>query len=166
MVKWKKKKAEEPYSVLDKLGMAWTVYNGFFCVLGVVLFFIGLFAWGYLLTARDAQIRRILIAESVVIILTLLGSIVRILYFRYEENILRHVQLTVAASGVMAVIGYYIAGIHILAAAAAPEAEVFYSMMEFFVFLGVAVILNFIPSLMIAVLMWIFVRIFGKPTEQ
>lgn len=165
MVKWKKKKPEEIYSVLDKLGMAWTVYNGFFCVLGVVLFFIGLFAWGYLLTARDAQIRRIRIVEAVVIVLTLIGSIARILYFRYEENILRHIQLTVVAAGAMAVIGYYMAGIHILAEAAAPGAEVFYFMLEFFVFLGVAVILNFIPSLIMAVMMWVFVRIFGKPME-
>lgn len=148
---------------LHALGDAWTLYNAFFLVVGVILFFAGLFGWGYVIAEGGASCRKLLIVEIIVQLLVLVGSVFRIGMFDYEEKILFHIRATLAVDTLVSVIGFYIAGIHIMAVSGAQQAESFYIIIDFFVQLLIAVVLGFLPSIIIAVLMWVLVRIFGKP---
>ena len=141
----------------EEIGNAWTMYQTLFLIIGIVLFFLGLFGWGYVLAERNGTCSRLLKAEIIVQLLMLAGSIFRIGFFDYEENIGFHIKATLVS-----VVAFLIAGIHILSAENVGSAASFYYIMDFFVQLVMALILAFLPSLILAVLMWVVVRIFGQ----
>ena len=125
-------------------------------------FLLGLFGWGYVLAERNGTCSRLLKAEIIVQLLMLAGSIVRIGFFDYEENIGFHIRATLAVDTLVSVVAFLIAGIHILSVENVGSAASFYYIMDFFVQLVMALILAFLPSLILAVLMWTVVRIFGQ----
>lgn len=145
------------------LGDAWTLYHTIELIIAIILFFIGLFGWGYIISANDETTRELLIVEVIVQVAVLAGSIIRIGIFDYEENIRFHIRATFAVDVLLSVIGYYIAGIHVFRLTGAVQAEVFYYIMDFFVELLIGAVLGFLPSIIIAVLMWALVRIFARP---
>ena len=138
----------------EEIGNAWTMYQTLFLIIGIVLFFLGLFGWGYVLAERNGTCSRLLKAEIIVQLLMLAGSIVRIGFF--------HIRATLAVDTLVSVVAFLIAGIHILSVENVGSAASFYYIMDFFVQLVMALILAFLPSLILAVLMWTVVRIFGQ----
>ena len=137
----------------EEIGNAWTMYQTLFLIIGIVLFFLGLFGWGYVLAERNGTCSRLLKAEIIVQLLML---------FDYEENIGFHIRATLAVDTLVSVVAFLIAGIHILSVENVGSAASFYYIMDFFVQLVMALILAFLPSLILAVLMWTVVRIFGQ----
>ena len=115
-----------------------------------------------MLAERNGSCSRLLKAEIIVQLLMLAGSIFRIGFFDYEENIGFHIKATLAVDTLVSVVAFLIAGIHILSAENVGSAASFYYIMDFFVQLVMALILAFLPSLILAVLMWVVVRIFGQ----
>lgn len=158
----RRSKRKMPSRLLEEMGNAWTLYQTLFLVIGIVLFFLGLFGWGYVLAEKNGNCSQILKVEIIVQILMLVGSIARIGFFDYEENIGFHIKATLAVNTLVSVITFLIAGIHILSAENMGNAASFYYIIDFFVQLVIALILAFLPSLILAVLMWTVVRIFGQ----
>ena len=76
----------------EEIGNAWTMYQTLFLIIGIVLFFLGLFGWGYVLAERNGTCSRLLKAEIIVQLLMLAGSIFRIGFFDYEENIFTYLR--------------------------------------------------------------------------
>ncbi len=160
----KKKKGKcEIDDIISTLGDAWTLYHGFGLIVGIILFFVGLFAWGYVISQSGGSCRKLLIAEVIVQVIVLVGSFLRIGFFDYDEGIIRHILITFATDSVLSVIGFYLAGIHILQVTGDAQAEAFYYIMDFLLELLLAMALGFLPALLIAVLMWVLVRVFGRP---
>lgn len=148
---------------MNRLGEAWTLYHAAALVMGIILFFVGLFAWGYVIAESGGSCKKILTVELVVQAVMLLGSILRIGFFDYEERILFHIRVTYAVNVLISVIGYYIANIHVMQVTGAVQTESFYYIIDFCVEILIAMALGFLPSIIIAVLMWVLVRIFAKP---
>ena len=88
----------------EEIGNAWTMYQTLFLIIGIVLFFLGLFGWGYVLAERNGTCSRLLKAEIIVQLLMLAGSIVRIGFFDYEENIGFHIRATLAVDTLVSVV--------------------------------------------------------------
>lgn len=154
-----------PGRLWEEMGNAWTLYQTLFLIIGIVLFFLGLFGWGYVLAERNGNCSRLFKAEIIVQLLMLGGSIVRIVFFDYEENIGFHIKATLAVDTLVSVITFLIVGIHILSVENVGSAASFYYIMDFFVQFVMALILAFLPSLILALLMWTVVRIFGQPMK-
>lgn len=93
----------------EEIGNAWTMYQTLFLIIGIVLFFLGLFGWGYVLAERNGTCSRLLKAEIIVQLLMLAGSIVRIGFFDYEENIGFHIRATLAVDTLDFVVAFLIA---------------------------------------------------------
>ena len=110
----------------EEIGNAWTMYQTLFLIIGIVLFFLGLFGWGYVLAERNGTCSRLLKAEIIVQLLMLAGSIVRIGFFDYEENIGFHIRATLAVDTLVSVVAFLIAGIHILSVENVGSATSFY----------------------------------------
>lgn len=146
----------------EEMGNAWTLYQTLFLIIGIILFFLGLFGWGYVLAERNGSCSRLLKAEIIVQILMLVGSIARIGFFDYEDKIGFHIKATLAVDTLFSVAAFLIAGIHILPMENTGSVASFYYIMDFFVQLVMALILAFLPALILAVLMWVVVRIFGQ----
>lgn len=159
----KRRKNSRLDDLIATLGDAWTLYHAIALVAGIILFFAGLFAWGYVISESGGSCKRLLRVEIVVQAVMLIGSIVRIGLFDYEENISFHIQVTFAVNVLVSVVGYYIANIHVMQVTGAVQTEAFYYIIDFFVEILIAAALGFLPSIVIAVLMWVLVRIFAKP---
>lgn len=141
----------------------WTAYYVIELIAAIVLFFGGLLGWGYVISESGGSLKRLLIAEIVVQAVVLAGSIFRIGFFDYEEHIRYHIRLTFAVDTLLSVIGYYIANIHVMKVTGAVPAEIFYYIIDFLVEILIAMVLGFLPSVIIALLMWVLVRIFARP---
>lgn len=159
----KRRKKNRLEDLVTMLGDAWTFYHAAALVIGVILFFVGLFGWGYVISESGGSCKRLLIVELVVQGVMLLGSILRIGWFDYEENILFHIRITYAVDVLVSVVGYYIANIHVMQVTGTVQTEAFYYIIDFFVEVLIAMVLGFLPSIIIAVLMWVLIRIFAKP---
>lgn len=149
--------------MLHDVGDAWTFYNAFFLIIGIILFFVGLFGWGFVFAERQESCRKLLTVEILVQILVLVGSIVRIGFFDYEDRIGFHIRATLIVDSLVSVIGFCIANIHIIPIPEQMQAEAFYRIIDFFIQFMIAVALGFLPSLIIALFMWVLVRTFGDP---
>lgn len=158
----RKKDKKRTDDALKKLGDAWTLYNGFMILVGTVLFFSSLLAWGYVASEAKGACRSILIVESVVQGIVLVGSILRIGLFDYEDRLSFHVAMTLLVSTVFTLIGFLIADIHILEIKGNLQTASFQYLTDFLIQILVAAVLGFLPSLLIASFMWLIVRIFGK----
>lgn len=157
-----KKKKKRTDDALKRLGDAWTLYNAFLIILGIVLFFSSLLAWGYVIAEAKGACRSILRVEIVVQILVLAGSILRIGMFDYEEHFAFHVAMTLFVSTVFTLIGFLIAGIHILEIKGTLQTASFQYMTDFLIQILAAIVLGFLPALLTATLMWLIVRTVAK----
>ena len=129
-------------------------------ILGI-LFLIGVVAWVLLLTLVSGPSQtKILIIQLIVSIILRAANICAICFVGYD-GFGRTMWLTWVAGIVFSIIGFYIAGIPMM-----PLAQGKTWLLKFFLelifYIPVAAVLTVIPALIINVLMWLIMNIFGK----
>lgn len=133
-------------------------------IAGIVLtlFFTGgILVWIYLFSMDNDTARKILIVEAVVNVILMLVNIYCILRVGYD-GFLRNLGMTWLLNVVLTIIGFYIGHIHLLAAAANDQSVLLHGFLEFLVFALLTALMAVVPTLIICLLMWLIMAIFGK----
>lgn len=133
-------------------------------IAGIVLtlFFTGgILVWIYLFSMDNDTARKILIVEAVVNVILMLVNIYCILRVGYD-GFLRNLGMTWLLNVVLTIIGFYIGHIHLLAAAANDQSVLLHGFLEFLVFVLLTALMAVVPTLIICLLMWLIMAIFGK----
>lgn len=132
---------------------------GFAVGIFTALFFLGgIFVWFCLFAMAEAGPVLILeLVVNVVVFLVNLYAICRIGYDGFEKNL----KVTYTGEIFLTIIGFYIGGIHFLKIPAGGTDPV-YRFLEFLVFVIFAVFAAVLPSVIIALIMWLVMSVFGK----
>ncbi len=131
-----------PFQTVSSLSAVAGVFGALFCVGGVVI-------WFYVLGMDSAFSHKIMAVEAVVSLILLGLNIFGICRIGYD-GFLRNVAATGSIHLVLATAGFYLTGLELTEGA-----------MEFAIFVGIAALLAVLPTLVIAVVVWGIMALFG-----
>lgn len=141
-------------------------FSGMFSglLLGIIigiLFLVGVVAWVLLLTLVSGSSQtKILVIQLIVSIILLAANICMICFVGYD-GFGKTMWVTWVAGIVLSIIGFYIAGIPMM-----PLAQGRSGLLKFFLelvfYIPVSAALTVIPTLIINILMWLIMNIFGN----
>lgn len=128
-------------------------------ILGTLFILGTILAWVYLFSLNRSDSGRVLLVEGIVLFLLLAGNIFTICRIGYD-GFFKNMAVTWAVGSVLSAVGFYMADIHVLAV---PEGgKLLWGVMDFLLILGGALFLSCVPALIICVVMWGIMYIFGK----
>lgn len=129
-------------------------------ILLALFFTAGILVWIYLFSMDNATARKILVVEAVVNVILLAVNLFCILRVGYD-GFLKNLGMTWLLNIVLTIIGFYICHIHLLAAAADGQSALLHGFLEFLVFVLLTALMAVVPTLIISLLMWLIMAIFG-----
>lgn len=129
-------------------------------ILLALFFTAGILVWIYLFSMDNETARKILVVEAVVNVILLAVNLFCILRVGYD-GFLRNLGMTWLLNIVLTIIGFYIGHIHLLAAAADGQSVLLHGFLEFLVFVLLTALMAVVPTLIISLLMWLLMAIFG-----
>ncbi len=132
-------------------------------VILIILFVAGIFLWLYVFALGDQTCRQILFIEIIVSIIILAGCLYGICRLGYEDNLWLNIKLNYLISFILSMIGFYISRIPIISRPDSARAEVLFYVIQFIVYALISASMAMIPVLVICVLIWIIMKIFGRP---
>lgn len=131
-------------------------------VIGIViaiLFVIGVFSWVVLLSS-DGDKTSMYIVLGIVSLILLAGNIYGICRIGYD-GFSRSMWVTWVAGIVMTVFGFFIGNVQILAVNG-NENRLAHGLLEMLVFIPVSMVLTIVPVVIISVIAWLIINIFGQ----
>lgn len=128
----------------------------------MTLFFTGgILVWIYLFSMDNDMARKILVVEAIVNVILLLVNLYCILRVGYD-GFLRNLGMTWLLNVVLTIVGFYMGHVHLLAAAADGQSILLHGFLEFIVFVLLTALMAVVPTLIISLLMWLIMAIFGR----
>lgn len=124
-----------------------------------IFFVIGIFSWVFLLSSEGDK-TSIYVVLAIVSILLLAGNIYGICRIGYD-GFVRGMWISWVAGIVMTVIGFFIGNVHILAMNAAED-SFSHALLEMLVFIPISMVLTIVPVVIISVITWLIINIFGQ----
>ncbi len=124
-----------------------------------LMFLGGILVWFFLFSLDGWVSRKIFQVELVVNVILLAANVFAICRIGYD-GFVRNTSVTLVFNLLLAVIGFYLAGVHILPVPAGGM-EWAFKAAEFFVFFVLAILMSMVPTLVICLVMWLIMAVFG-----
>lgn len=145
-------------------GISWLPYPlfdqrpGFFLGIAFSLMLIlGVLFWYLLFELRTPEAGRILAVAICVDVITLAVNIYMICRVGYE-SFLHDFGISYSLNLILSIIGLYIARVELIAN---PDGSQMIAVWRFFLFVFISALMNLLPTILICLLMWIIMSIFG-----
>lgn len=119
----------------------------------------GILVWFFLFSMDGWVSRKIFQVELIVNVILLAANVFAICRIGYD-GFVRNTSVTLVFNLVFAMIGFYLAHVHILPVPAGGMEWIFKAA-EFFLFFVLAVLMSMVPTLVICLVMWLIMAIFG-----
>lgn len=129
-------------------------------VAAVLLFLGGVLVWFVLFSLKGELSRQILTIEIVVNVILLAVNIYAICRIGYD-GFVKNGLVTWSLNVILAMAGFYLTGLKMLKISAAGM-EWLTDFMEFMVFLLLASLMSLVPTLLICLVMWLVMAVFGE----
>ncbi|HIS46828.1 MAG TPA: hypothetical protein IAB46_04545 [Candidatus Scybalocola faecigallinarum] len=133
---------DSPFRTISNISAAAGVLATLFCIGGVVI-------WFYVLGRSGEISHKILVVEIVVSLILLALNIFGICRIGYD-GFLKSAAATGVIHVVLTTIGFYLAGLELMDGA-----------MRFAIYLGIAALMAVLPTMVISVIMWGIMALFG-----
>ncbi|HIZ45030.1 MAG TPA: hypothetical protein H9672_10015 [Firmicutes bacterium] len=134
--------SDGPFRTVSNISVVAGAFAALFCVGGVVI-------WFYVLGLNNEISHKIMTVEGIVSLILLALNIFGICRIGYD-GFLRNVSATGVIHLVLSTVGFYLVGLEIMDGA-----------MEFAIFLGIAALMAVLPAMLISVVMWGVMALFG-----
>ncbi|MCD8361697.1 MAG: hypothetical protein LUC98_01840 [Lachnospiraceae bacterium] len=125
-------------------------------------FVAGVLLWVYMIVLQSQVSRRLLLVQVIAAALILLVNLYQLFFRGYDDNVKRHLIVNFLAEWLFALGGSYIGGVYLLTEPVNAQAMGMYTFMEFMAKFLVCGAMAMIPCMIISVMMWLVVQIFGK----
>lgn len=124
-----------------------------------LIFLGGILVWFFLFSLDGWVSRKIFQVELVVNGILLVANVFAICRIGYD-GFVRNTSVTMVFNLIFAMIGFYLARVHILPVPAAGM-EWMFKAAEFFLFFVLATLMSMVPTLVICLVMWLIMAVFG-----
>ena len=133
-------------------------------IAGCIWIMLSLIAWIYVFTAGIYG--RLLAVELISNGIVFLLSLFWICKIGYEDRMWRNIWVTFFVTAIITMTAMYIGKVEVLRPAQTAQGVAMYYIVQFVIYLLIDVVMAAIPVLINCMVMYIIVRIFGKPIEE